>query len=149
MKTFILIADGSRASLLFRSTKEPQLRQMECWDNAGGRTPDHLSETDRLGSSGGHGNHSSSMTPTTDPKRHSQHLFAKKLAGVLKQRLTGYDQLVVSASPKLLGDLRKEYDAEVSKKIVAELGKDLTQVPIHDLGPHLDHILGKDHSARP
>jgi len=142
MKTFVLIADGGRARLLFRSTEEPHLRQLEDWDHEAGRLPDHLSQTDSLGSTEGHGNHHSSMTPTNDPKRHSQQVFAKKLAEYLKQSSSDYDQLIVVAAPKFLGDLRKEFDAEVNKKIIAELDKDLTHVPLHDLGSHLDHLVG-------
>ena len=137
MKTFILVADGSRASLYSRTSEQPQIRLMEAWDNQGGRTPDHHSESDDLGSS----RPGSSMTPHTDPKRHSQQVFAKKLSTVLNERVSGYDQLVVAAAPKFLGDLRQDFGDAVSQKIVAELDKDLTHLSIYELAPHFEEVL--------
>ena len=138
MKTYILIADGSRARLLSRTTEEPQILQLEDWDHEAGRLPEHLTQSDDLGSTVGQGTHHSSMTASNDPKRHSQHVFAKKLAEFLKHDCNLYDQLMVVAAPKFLGDLRKEFDGVVSRKVVAELGKDLTRVSLHDLESHLD-----------
>ena len=137
MKTYILIADGSRARLLSRTTEKPQLAQLEDWDHEAGRLPDFLSED----AEAGHENHHSSMTASNDPKRHSQQVFAKKLAEYLKQSSSRYDELIVVAAPKFLGDLRKEFDGEVSKKILSELHKDLTHVSLHDLESHLEPVV--------
>ena len=146
MNTWILVADGSRANLFSRSSDQPHLHQVETWSNQGGRTPDHCSETDNLGSSrGGMGRQGSSMTPPTDPKRHSQQVFAKELISLLKTRHSGYDHLVVIAPPKFLGDLRAEFDHSIRHKLVGEFDKDFTHLSAHDLSPHLDKLLAQTH----
>jgi protein required for attachment to host cells len=44
-----------------------------------------------------------------------------------------FDELVVVAPPKMLGDLRAALHPEVTQCIVAEVAKDLTGHPIPDL----------------
>ena len=53
-----------------------------------------------------------------------------------------FDELVVVAPPKMLGDLRNDLSALSKAKITAEDGKDLTHIPIRDLPTHLDVALG-------
>ena len=135
MTIWILVADGSRASLFSRDGD--RLEELEGWDNPEGRLAGSESQTDSLGSA----RPGSSMTPPTDPKRHSQEVFAKQLAAVLRERSSGYQRLVLVAAPKFLGDLRQQLDASVQKKIVAEFAKDLTQLSAHELVPHLDKLM--------
>ena len=40
-----------------------------------------------------------------------------------------YAQLVIAAPPMIMGDLRKAMHKEVSDKVVAEISKDLTNMP--------------------
>jgi protein required for attachment to host cells len=49
----------------------------------------------------------------------------------------GYDQIVVSAGPKLLGDLRAAIPKSLEPHISAELHKDLVKLSVHDLSAHL------------
>ncbi len=136
MNTWILVADGSRANLFLRA-KDNRLEKLEGWDNPEGRLAGSDSETDSLGSA----RPGSSMTPPTDPKRHSQVVFARQLASVLKDRSSAYDRLLLVAAPKFLGDLRPLLDESVQKKIAAEFAKDLTQLSAHELAPHLDKLM--------
>ena len=53
-----------------------------------------------------------------------------------------YDRLIVIAPPRTLGELRKHYHKEVEKRLVAEVPKDLVNVPVAEI----EAIL-KDHSA--
>jgi protein required for attachment to host cells len=136
MNTWILVADGSRANLFSRHS-DGQLEKLEGWDNPEGRLAGSESQTDDLGSA----RPGSSMTPPTDPKRHSQEVFARQLAAVLKERCTGFTRLLVVAAPKFLGDLRQQLDESVRKKVAAEFAKDLTQLSAHELAPHLDKLM--------
>jgi protein required for attachment to host cells len=45
------------------------------------------------------------------------------------------------AAPKALGDLRDLLPKTVHGKIVAQIDKDLTNIPTRDLGKHLDEYL--------
>lgn len=61
--------------------------------------------------------------------------FAAELAEMLKERAlrNDFESLVVVAPPKTLGELRKRYDKEVGKRIVAEIPKDLTGHPVEEI----------------
>lgn len=137
-KTFILIADGGQARLLFHSDKQPHLKLMDSWKNKPGHVPEGDTVTDSPGT-----NRHGSMVSEVDPQRHAQATFAKQLATILQERLTGYDQLIVAAAPKFLGDLRKEFHGTVREKVVAELDKDLTHIALHDLPSHFESLVEK------
>lgn len=49
----------------------------------------------------------------------------------------GYDQIVMSAGPKLLGDLRKAIPKALEPHVSAELHKDLVKLTLHELPEHL------------
>ena len=44
-----------------------------------------------------------------------------------------FESLVVVAPPRTLGELRKHYHKEVEKRLVAEVPKDLTRVPVEEM----------------
>ena len=52
-----------------------------------------------------------------------------------------FDRLVLVAPPQTLGELRIALKKRTSARITAELAKNLTNVPIHDLPGHLDGVL--------
>ena len=45
--------------------------------------------------------------------------------------------LVIAAPPRTLADLRRAFHADVKKRIVAEVGKDLTNHPVSEIETHL------------
>ena len=47
--------------------------------------------------------------------------------------------LIIVAPPRTLADLRKAFHDDVKKKIVAEIGKDLTKLPLYEIENHLAH----------
>jgi len=53
----------------------------------------------------------------------------------------GYDRIVISAGPKMLGALRPALPKPVAAVIVAELHKDLMKVAAHDLPAHFKDAL--------
>jgi protein required for attachment to host cells len=142
--TWILIADGSRAHLYSLSQDKQQVHPIEGWDNKGGRsTPSAMAEPDHNTGKHGKGSEAVHGTSEADAKRHSQQIFARELAEALKERHADFDELVIVASPKVLGDLRKDLDTEVQRKIVIEIDKDLTHVTAHDLPSHLEKLMAK------
>jgi protein required for attachment to host cells len=142
--TWILIADGSRANIYSLSEDRKQVHPVEGWDHKGGRsTSNAIVEADASTHRAAKGSEAVSGTAEADPKRHSQQVFAKELAAVLQERHTDYDELIVVASPKVLGDLRKDFANDVQQKIVAEFHKDLTHVSAHDLPAHLEKLMTK------
>jgi protein required for attachment to host cells len=61
--------------------------------------------------------------------------FAAETAEFLKKRALAqeFDALVVVAPPKTLGELRKRYHKEVTDRLLGELDKDLTGVPVREI----------------
>ena len=83
------------------------------------------------------------MEPPTDPQRYAKYAFARELAERLEEAAHGhrFDRLVLVAAPKTLGDLRELLPDPVKTKVVAEIDKDLTGVPLRDLPKHLEAVL--------
>jgi protein required for attachment to host cells len=52
-------------------------------------------------------------------------------------RRRGVPALVIVAPPRTLADLRRAFHADVQKRIVAEVGKDLTKHPVAEIETHL------------
>jgi protein required for attachment to host cells len=72
-----------------------------------------------------------------------KHRFAKEIADALytAAHRGRYSKLVIAAPPMTMGDIRKALHKEVSDKVVAEISKDLTNMPKDEIeraltGPH-------------
>jgi protein required for attachment to host cells len=65
--------------------------------------------------------------------------FTARVAAALEDmvRRRGVPALVIVAPPRTLADLRTAFHADVKKRIVAEVGKDLTKHPVADIEKHL------------
>lgn len=141
VRTWILIADAGRARVL---------------ENLGpgkGATPvDGLASVSSLPSSTneivadrqGRSFESSSATrhpmePRTDPRQQLKRNYLELLADQLDDRLRAgaFDRLVVVAPPPALGVLRSAFTAHVKAVVSAEVAKDLTKTPDHELPDHL------------
>lgn len=142
--TWILIADGTQARVLENTGPGKGLRQVEGLDFAIDPLMAQEIVTDKPGrshSSVGHGR--SAIQPKTDPVEHRETVFVKSLAHMLeRKRQEGeYDRLVIAAAPIALGEIRKAITPAVKKTILAELDKDLTNLPTPQLDRHLDSII--------
>ena len=71
----------------------------------------------------------------TDFHQLEEDRFAAEAAALLKKRALAndFEQLIVIAPPRTLGELRKHYHVEVSNRLAGELDKDLTGHPIPDI----------------
>ena len=58
-----------------------------------------------------------------------------------------FDQLVIAASPKILGYLRRHLPVEVIARVIAEIPKDFTKAPTDVLLAHLQETLTAAHVA--
>jgi protein required for attachment to host cells len=68
-----------------------------------------------------------------------EHKFAREVAAALEKivRERQVETLIVVAPPRALADLRKAFHDDVKKKIVAEIDKDLSKLPLHEIEKHL------------
>jgi protein required for attachment to host cells len=65
--------------------------------------------------------------------------FAREVAAALEKvvRERKIKTLVVAAPPRTLSELRQRFHADVKARIIAEIDKDLTKLPVYDIEKHL------------
>lgn len=142
--TWVLIADGAQARVLENTGPGKGLKQVDGLDWAIDPLQAREIVTDRPGR-----NHasasgkSSGMEPRTDPVEHRETEFVKSVAAMLdrQQQKGAFERLVIAAAPIALGDLRKAISPAVRKTIVAELNKDLTNLPTAQLDQHFASVI--------
>jgi protein required for attachment to host cells len=52
-----------------------------------------------------------------------------------------FDRLVLVVPSRFLGELRDALDRHTRERVIAELSKDLTHLPTHELKSHLDDTI--------
>jgi protein required for attachment to host cells len=142
-RTWILIADGHQAKVFERHGPNATLVPVEDMFVEMELPPNRDIQDDRPGRSFESSNPSRhSIASRTDPHRDLKRDLARNVADKLSQGLSDrrFDHLVVVAPPATLGDLRQVFSAPLQAKVTAELAKDLTKVPHHDLPSHLKAI---------
>lgn len=139
----VLIADGTKARLL-RNTgtalhvnfvTEQQLQQEN--------PPTRDQGTDKPGRFLGGDRVSRSAVEQTDWHRLAEERFAARVADLLYRLAHAgtFNTLIVIAPPKVLGNLRVGFHSEVATRVLAEVAKDLTSVPTHELPKRLSSTL--------
>ena len=75
----------------------------------------------------------------TDPHRYEKQRFAHALAERLETAVTRHEvaRVVVVSPPQLLGDLRAAMSDVLAEAVAAEVDKDLTKLPPHELERYL------------
>jgi protein required for attachment to host cells len=134
----VLVGDGKKA-LFFRNEGTPLqvnlvvervLAQPDLSTREQGTSP-----PGRYASAGG----PRSSMEQTDWHQLSEDRFAHEIAAALYQlaHANAYNELVLVAPPKVLGVLRDSLHAEVKKRLIAEIPKDLTGQPKADIARHI------------
>lgn len=142
MRIWVLVADGSRATLLAaddRLARAEVLKELEhaesrakgsdlMADDRGRTAPRSRDAVRRAG-----------VAPSTSPKDVELEKFSRELAEMLRlaHARREYESLVLVAAPHFLGLLRGELDRPVAASVRAALDKDYTQKPVRDLLPIL------------
>ena len=130
--TWVLIADGEKALFLRNDLDEENLDlnvvRIEEQDNPS----DREQSANRPGRMQDTGVGQRSALDDTDWHELAKERFADDLADILyKQAHKGrFDEIVICAAPKTLGELRDKLHKEVSSKVIAEIPKDLTNHPL-------------------
>jgi protein required for attachment to host cells len=148
---WVLVADAARARLF--QVEQPQQSLTPALDEEliGTNLPSRDIASDRPGrsfDSGGQGRHA--MEPSTDPARHAQTEFARDVVRLLdgKRRSGAFDRLIVVAAPQFLGDLRALMPQQLQATVAAEVDKDLSKMPRHELQDHLREVFEAQRSPR-
>ena len=137
---WVLVADAARARLFQVEQPQQILTPALGEELIGSNLRSREIASDRLGrsfDSGGQGRHA--MEPPTDPARHAQGEFARDVVRLLdeKRESGSFERLVVVAPPQFLGDLRSVMPQQLQAAVAAEVAKDFSKLPLHELQDHL------------
>jgi protein required for attachment to host cells len=136
---FVFVGDGGKA-LVLRNDGDAQFLNLKAervfTDE---NPPTHEQGADRPGRSYSSVGAGRSSVTQTDWHALEEHRFAREVASALERvvRERGVETLIIVAPPRALADLRKAFHADVKRKIVAEIDKDLTKHPLYEIEKHL------------
>jgi len=136
----VMVADG-RKLLFFRNEGDAAFPNLVVETAEALINPkDGNQKSDAPGSTGGGGSLRNSFAET-DYHQQEEDRFAAGAADMLKNRaLTNdFESLIIVAPPHTLGELRKHYHDEVSKRLIGEIDKDLTGHSV----PEIEKALAK------
>jgi len=140
-ETWYLIADGTRARVMARTGRNGSMRVALDHEFIAANIPDHDLGTDRPGRSRtGPGSVGHAYAATADWRAEEKNKFARELAALVEKgyRDKDFNELVLVASPQVLGALRHALKGDVAAAAVAEVAKDLTHLSVHDLPGHIE-----------
>lgn len=137
--TWVVVADGEKA-LFFENEGDGQhpvlrVRREESQDNP----PDREQGTDKPGRMGDGRSGTGSSAEETDFHRLEKDRFAQGLADILYKlaHKDKFQRLVIVASPQTLGAMRPHLHKEVLSRIVLEIPKSLTGMPVDQIEKNL------------
>jgi protein required for attachment to host cells len=141
--TWVMVGDGEKA-LFFRNEGDrlhPNLEVVDVMEQENPRTNEQ--GTDRPGRAFSSVGTRRSALDETNWHKLEKHRFAKEIADALytAAHRGRYSKLIIAAPPMTMGDIRKALHKEVSAKVIAEISKDLTNMPKDEIeraltGPH-------------
>lgn len=133
---WILVGDGRKA-LVLRNDGDatfPNLKIIDVFKDADNPKTSQIG-SDRPGSTTEHSTGRHGGVEQTDWHDIAEHRFAHHVATMLDARNAAGDisALVVVAPPRTLAELRRSFSELLRVKIIAEVDKDLTKHPIHEI----------------
>ena len=143
-KTWIVVADSSRARLFTVDTPTAPLTELQDLEHVQARVHDQELTTDLPGrhrNDAGGGAHG--YEPKIPPTEEEAIRFAKELAQALYKAFHEhkYGQLILVAPPRFLGHLRQALDKNIAKVVALEVSKDLVMEKPEEIRKHLPEYL--------
>ena len=137
---YVFVGDGRKALLLRNEgdAASPKLKTEQVFESAD-NAPTREQGTDRPGRAYASVGSRRSAMEQTDWHEIDEQRFAKEVADTLYVlvREKNIEALVIAAPPRTLAELRRSMHDEVKKRVIAEVDKDLTNQPIHEIGKSL------------
>jgi len=131
-ETLVLVADG-RKMLFLRNKGDETLVDLRVESHREQENPPIRDQaTDAPGRSiSSVGSARSAMEPT-DFHQLQEDRFAAEAAELLRKRALSndFEALIVAAPPRTLGEMRKHYHKEVQLRLIGEVSKELTGMPL-------------------
>ncbi|MDF0602505.1 host attachment family protein [Psychromarinibacter sp. C21-152] len=142
--TWVLLADGEKALFLRNDGDDQDLNlnvvRLEEQENPS----DREQSANRPGRMEDTGVQQRSAMDDTDWHELAKERFADDLADLLYKyaHTHAFERIVLTASPKVLGELRHKMHKEVASRVVAEVPKDFTNHPLDKVETLLPRELG-------
>lgn len=131
---WVVVGDGRKALVLRNhgDATYPDLRPVSVLEDA--HNPSTAAQgTDRPGRAVDHASGRRSGVEQTDWHELGEQRFAQSVARQLSGREKEISALVVVAPPRTLSELRGALSDGLRRKVVAEISKDLTHHPVHEI----------------
>ena len=137
---FVFVGDGRKALFLRNDGDEkfPNLKtERVIIDHK--NPPTHEQGTDQPGRAVSSIDGRRSSVAQTDWHELDERHFAREVAAALEKivRERKIKSLVVAAPPRTLSELRQAFHNDVKSRIIAEIDKDLTKLPVYEIEKHL------------
>ena len=133
---WVLVGDGRKALVLCNEGDEkfPNLRMTTVFKDQANPATAQLG-SDRPGRAVEHFSGRRSSMDQTDWHEIAEHRFAQGVASTLcaLDEAGDISALVVVAPPRTLAELRHAFSDSLRRKIIAEVNKDLTKHPVHEI----------------
>ncbi|MDH3739997.1 MAG: host attachment protein [Hyphomicrobiales bacterium] len=135
-RTWILMANAGQARICLNEGLSDGVHEIDGMSFENEHLPAREIMADKPGrafDSVGGGRHA--MEYASDPAEHAEEKFARHLSAVLDKALAEqrYDRLSVAAGPSMLARLRSALTPQTRGRLHAEIDKDYTKTPVHDL----------------
>ena len=138
---FVFVGDGRKALFLRNEGDEKYANLVtERVLNGEANPPSHEQGSDRPGRAFmSAGSTARSAVEPTDWHDIEEHRFAERAAEALEKivRERGAPALVIAAPARTLADLRRCLHNDVKAKLIAEIDKDFTKIPVWEIEKHI------------
>jgi len=146
---WVFVGDGQKALFLINAGNEkfPNLRRLAVWEHPD--PPSHEQGNDAPGRAQSSVGEIHSAVEETDWHELEKERFAKSIADSINKAAlsNAFDQILIVAPPKILGDLRREFAKATEAKIIAEIAKDLTNHTLPEIGRLLTALDSKSRTT--
>jgi protein required for attachment to host cells len=144
MKSWVLVANGTRARIFEVRNRRSKLREIFDLVNPEERLHRRDFKSDKPGrtfDSFGGGRHA--VQTVVDPKEQAAIRFAHEVVDHLNTEyvLHHFDGLCIVASPRFLGLLRERIKGALSSALIGEVNKDLTRESPESIEAHVSALL--------
>jgi protein required for attachment to host cells len=142
-RTWIVIADGSRAHILLTEGPNKAVSFVPGTDFRHGTPPNRDIYADRPGRTHESTGVSRSAVERNDAHAQQKQEFVQTLIALLKEKLSKkeFDRWILVAPPEILSDFRQNLDHTLIDALAGEVAKDLTKIPIDKIPDHLHGVL--------
>ena len=139
------MTDAAHARLVELRRDDPTWHVEGTFDHPDSRKRTSELETDHLGQRApqGRGVHHNALAPSSFRHEVEKEHFAHTLGTMLDQaaRSNRFDHLVIVSGPHFLGLLKNELSAEIQKRVLSTVDKDLNHLSLGDLSHTLRDVV--------